>query len=417
MEDPATPPDTGEVVVTARRGDDAPSRTPARTRDQDELTLTVGGRIYGGWDEISVTRSCERMPSNFAISLTERWPGEAANVVIRPMQECVVKMGDDTVLTGRIDRYLPQLDAKQHRVTIVGRSKSRNLVDCSAIFESFQISGQTVGQIATTLAGKYGINVATPTGPGPVVPQLNLQFGETPWSVIERLSRFAKFLAYDDPDGNVLLRTVSEERHASGLREGENAAVVSSAFTGDGRYSEYHVHPLSVLPLMQAEIAAGGSALPRPLGEAKDDGVPELRRLIVILEHAGTESIEDACKRRAEWEASRRRGRSEQVTVTVDSWRDRAGKLWEPNRRVAVHMPTCQVHDRVWTIGEVTYSRGANGTSAALTLMPPEAFEPEYQPLMQFNFQQVERAAETGATRRTLEAGGAFRTRGDGPGV
>ncbi|MFH5924546.1 phage baseplate assembly protein [Roseomonas xinghualingensis] len=368
-----------------------PPSSPGEVPD-DELVLEVDGKRFRSWDNVQVTRGCERMPSTFTLSLTERFPGELGQVVIRPGQSCVVRIGRDTVLTGYVDRYLPVLDARQHSVVVLGRSKSQDLVDCSAVFDTYQLSGVTVRDIAATLARPYGIEVLAPEGDGPVVPQLNLQFGETTWDVIERLCRFAKFLCYDDPNGNIVLRPVSFERHASGVREGVNLKSASAAFTMDERFSEYHIYPLSVFPLMQANGASDVGTLPPPSGQARDDGVPRLRRRILILEHAGQGSLEEAAKRRAEWEQARRVGRSESIRVTVDSWRDSQGRLWEPNRLAPVHVPTCHVHEQEWTIAEVTFSRGESGTTASLILMPPRAFDPEYVPLFDFNFEQIRRA-------------------------
>ncbi|MFC0384330.1 phage baseplate assembly protein [Muricoccus vinaceus] len=418
MPDDAPIVEIPEVVVSPSAPADLPLPLPPPPGDypDDEMTIEVDGKVFGGWDTVQVVRSCEQMPSSFTISLTERYPGEADEVVIEPGQACKVMMGKDTVLTGYIDRYIPALDARRHTVTIMGRSKTQDLVDCAAIFDTFQISGQTVGQIAVTLAGKYGISVSLPAGEGPVVPQLNLQLGETTWDVIERLCRFAKFLCYDDAEGNIVLRPVSTERHSSGVREGENVISAWPDYGMDQRFSEYQVYPLSVLPLMQAQDAAGGGGLPAPIGQAKDEGVKRLRRRIIILEHSGTGPIEDAARERAEWEQARRLGRSEDVTVSVDSWRDSEGRLWEPNRLADVHIPACQVKDETWIIGDVTFTRGEGGTTARLHLMNPRGFDPQYDPLFSFGW-QIRQAAEEGAQRQALEAGGASRISGTGPGV
>jgi prophage tail gpP-like protein len=369
--------------------------------DDDELSLAVDGRIYRGWDSVAVTRGCERLPSSFTVTLTERFPGEA-DIIIEPGALCLVRLGRDPVLTGYIDRYVPAIDGKSHTVTIVGRSKCQDLVDCSAILPGQQLSGLTVAEIARKLAAPYGISVSAPTDDGPLVPQLNLIFGETPWDVIERLCRVARFLAYDDADGNLVLAPVSGETHASGVREGDNVLAAAGLFSADGRYSEYHVHLLSTTPLFQVDQAAGGTGTLPPAGSASDEGVRRLRRHTSILEHAGPMDPQVLAQQRAEWEAARRRGRSETLRVRVDSWRDSAGELWQPNKRISVMVASCKVRMATWVVGEVTYRRGLGGTTADLTLMPPEAFSPEYVPYLPFNFQLSEaaRQGEEAAQRR-----------------
>lgn len=42
----------------------------------DELTLSIGGRQLSGWTSTRVTHGIEHCPSDFEISMTERYPGE-----------------------------------------------------------------------------------------------------------------------------------------------------------------------------------------------------------------------------------------------------------------------------------------------------------------------------------------------------
>lgn len=396
----ADPVEVPEVLVEA---DDLPlplpappGAPPARDVDPNDLSLEVGGRIWRGWDEITVGRGCERLPSSFSVKLTERFPGEAAALIIEPGADCLVRLGRDKVITGAIDRYLPNLDAKSHTVSIQGRSNCRELVDCAAVVPGWQISGKTVKGVIETLAAFYGVGVSAPQGDGPLIPQINVIPGETVYEVVARLALAAKFLAYDDPDGNLVLSGVGTERHASGLKEGENAKVIGAAFSADQRYSEYWVYDQTVSSLLQIDAAAGGTGMPAPLGLAKDEGVKRKRIHITMLEHSGPGDTKKMAQDRAEWEAGRQRGRAEALRVRVDSWRDKAGELWQPNKLVKVSAPTCHVSDAEWIIGDVTYRRGERGTSADLVVMPPIAFAPQYVPYLPFNPQLAD-AARVGA--------------------
>ena len=90
-----------------------------------------------------------------------------------------------------------------------------------------------------------------------------------------------------------------------------------------------------------------------------------------------------------DWEMNRRYGRSKQLSVTIDSWRDKDGKLWEPNTLIPVDLPTLRLPKTELLLAEVTYMRDDYGTHARMTLMPPEAFAVQpyafYQNLAGFN--------------------------------
>ncbi|MBS7812886.1 hypothetical protein KHU32_18195 [Roseococcus sp. XZZS9] len=81
------------------------------------------------------------------------------------------------------------------------------------------------------------------------------------------------------------------------------------------------------------------------------------------------------------------------LEVEVDSWRDSAGKLWEPNFKAPQDLPALKLTNKEWLIAEVPYLRGKNGTRAHLTLMPEEAFQPEPVILAPFDW-QVQEALE-----------------------
>ncbi|MGI4941937.1 MAG: phage baseplate assembly protein, partial [Janthinobacterium lividum] len=58
----------------------------------DDVTITTGGKIIGGWQAVRITRGIERMPSDFDIALTELYPSAADQIVIQPGASCVVKL-------------------------------------------------------------------------------------------------------------------------------------------------------------------------------------------------------------------------------------------------------------------------------------------------------------------------------------
>jgi prophage tail gpP-like protein len=338
----------------------------------DELTLSVGGRDLTGWTEVRVTRGIERCPSDFDIRLTERYPGEAEAFVVQDGDACVVKLGDDVVLTGYVDRPVYSISPAQHAVTIVGRNKCEDLVDCSAEWPGGQISGADALGIAQKLAAPYGITVSAPGSKGVQVQQFNLMIGETAWEIIERVCRYGALLAYDQPDGNLLLAQAGSVVAASGFTEGQNVQFAAMTFSADQRFSDYQCFQQSMDVL--GDIGEGGNLL----ATAKDPGVRRHRLRMIISESPG--GGQDFAQRRVTWEANRRIGRAAQINLVTDSWRDAAGALWAPNTLVPLALPSlkCGSEDEkvVWLITEVSYRRDSAGTSCALTIMRPEAFLP-----------------------------------------
>jgi prophage tail gpP-like protein len=341
----------------------------------DTLRLVVGGREWSGWQEIAVALSMDTLPANFSIQVTEKYP-LTGDMPFNPGDPCQVKIGNDLVITGYLDRYGASVSPAEHTVRIEGRSKSEDLVDCSAFMgspdaPSFQVLGGTAVGIIQSLARPYGVTINSIAGQGREIPQFNINFGETAWEIIDRLTRYSQLIAYDMPDGSIQLAQAGGGKMASGFKQGVNIEAAHITYSMDQRYAEYEAHILASTAFSdQAGLAATKAG-----GVVTDGGVPRFRRRYILSEQSqlGTFIAHD----RAVWECNRRKGRSQAVNLVADSWRDAAGALWALNHQAPVDLPALKLSAPDWLIGSVTFLRGQNGQHAELTLMPKEAFLPE----------------------------------------
>lgn len=350
----------------------------------DILTLLVGNQALTGWQRVTVTRPLAAIPSSFDIEVTERYPGKP-DVDVQPGAACQVKIGDDLVITGYVDRYTSALAAGNHTVRISGRSLSADLVDCSALIEGNTaqegmqvLAGNTLG-IVQKLAAQYNVPVQSTAGEGkPITGQLNINLGETSWEIIDRITRYSGMIAYDLPDGTLMLASVGAGQMASGFSIGDNVEGADVSLTMDGRFSDYEGALVSTAALGHDAWGTGEVI--------HDYGVPRFRKRYVVSEQFILG--QPLANLRAQWECNRRYGQSFALNVTCDAWRDAAGKLWEPNYFATVQAGVLKVPSANWVIGGVTYLRDENGQHAQIILMPREAFEIEPISLDMLTLQQ-----------------------------
>ena len=78
----------------------------------EPIALRVDGQIYEGWQKVRITRSLRDIAGDFELSLTRKWdnPGE---MVIKPLSACTVHIGNELVLTGYVDDFIPSYDARE----------------------------------------------------------------------------------------------------------------------------------------------------------------------------------------------------------------------------------------------------------------------------------------------------------------
>ena len=330
-----------------------------------EVLLAVNGKQYGGWQSVDIRRGIEQISGTFALTLTERWSGQDEPWPIEKGDACQVLIDKEPVITGYVDDTIPTFDATQHSISVIGRDKTGDLVDCSAIVKSGEWKGRNLLQIATDLAKPFGIKVIADTDYGKTFSRFSIQEGETCFEALDRAARMRGVLLVSDGQGGLLITRAGKVRIATALVQGENILAGGGTFSMRDRYSKY---------ICKGQNYGHDNSTPDhnsgPKGEAADANVLRYRPLLVIAE-----DIADAkgLKDRAMWEAVVRMGRSARPTVTAQGWHHTDG-LWLPNRLVPVRCPYLKI-DREMLIAAVNYRIDDKGTRTIFELCLPAAFE------------------------------------------
>lgn len=337
----------------------------------DDLSIQLTGSgaqtVLSGWQQVRVTVGIERVPPDFEVTYTETL-GDGTTSVAVPGQACTVSIGSDVVITGYVDRVIERISAETHELTLTGRGKTQDLVDCAAVWQGATFQNVTALDVATKVAQPYGITVVCVESDLKRLPLFMVNIGETAFEIISRICQLSGLLAFEQPDGTLLLARVGTIQAASGFQQGRNVQEASFERSMDQRFSAYTViYPGNAL------LSDTGAAV-LSTDSYQDTGVPRLRQKYVEL--LSNSVGVDLTKAQAMWELNRRIGRSQVVRVTTDSWRDQGGTLWTPNTLAEVDVASVKVSKIQLLIGEVTFARGlGGGTTAELVLMPPQAFD------------------------------------------
>ena len=159
----------------------------------DNVTLRVNGREWGGWTSVRIGAGVERLARDFSIEITRQWPGENGDTLrpkVKGGDRVEVLIGTDLVITGWVEATPVRYDARSVSVGISGRSLTADLIDCAA--EPTQFNGQSLVQVAAALARPFGIDVINSGAPADVIPGVQPDHGET---VIEVLNKMPKKVA------------------------------------------------------------------------------------------------------------------------------------------------------------------------------------------------------------------------------
>jgi prophage tail gpP-like protein len=333
----------------------------------DNVQLLVNSRVYGGWESVEITRSIETMAGSFSLKVAERWAGQQVIAQIIPGDQCQLTIDGSPVITGWVDDVAFEYDEKSHEVTVTGRDAAGDLVDCSAPYIGGQKFNADVVGLISDIARPFGINVRSDIEGLAPIPEFVIHPGQKAGEAIAQICSFAALLPVSDGLGNLVLTRGGLSGAQAPLKLGKNIRKASGKFSAKDRYQTYQVlGQANGSGNVDPAAAVGGN------GSSTDAGVTRHRPLIIIADFMAVGN--EAYQRRALWEQTVRAGREFSATHTVKGWRDDAGMLWNPNATVRVDDDFAGIHDTMLVSG-VHFSQTLAGTTTALTITRPQAFD------------------------------------------
>jgi len=97
----------------------------------DVVSLVIDGKTFKGWTAVRIMRSIDTIAGTFELTLTNAFQLEDKPLAIKPGLSCILRAGEDTLLTGYIDDVMLFGGARQAEMRIAGRDKAADLVDCT----------------------------------------------------------------------------------------------------------------------------------------------------------------------------------------------------------------------------------------------------------------------------------------------
>lgn len=329
-----------------------------------DVVLQIDGRNHYGWTSIGIKRSLESIADSFELALTDRWHGQTQRRRIRAGDECTLSIDGELIITGYVDDVIPEYDARQYSITVAGRSKAADLVDCS-YQGSTVYKGKTFTDAAVHICARFGIgiDVDVPVGAAFTQPH-KIEPGETAFELLDRLARYRAVRLVSQPNGDLLITRAGLVRTTTPLQLGGNVLSASGSFSLRDRFGEYNVlGQQSGDDTLNGEVAAGSH------GQADDTQIKRYRPTVIQAD-----SINNAeCDTQAHWHRNAQYGRSQAIVYTVQGWTHAAG-LWQPNRLVPVRDEFMHINgDRL--VSAVQYILDENGQRCEIQVMPAEAFD------------------------------------------
>jgi prophage tail gpP-like protein len=333
------------------------------------IDLKVNGSIYGGWKSARIPFGIEQISNSFELSVTDRWAGQDNPYPISIGSACEVLLDGETVITGYVDDNTPEFDADSHAISIAGRDKTGDLVDCSAIHKTGQWVNATLDKIVRDICAPFGIKVIIDAPLGDRYTTYSIQEGETAHECIDRACRMRAVMPISDGKGNLVITRAKSGVPVAELIQGVNILYARGDFSMRERFSTYYIKGQDRGSDDDADSPENHTQVS---ATANDSFVKRYRPLIVLAEDKGAHAT---FKQRAEWERNVRRGRSARATVRVNGWRNVSGDLWRANTMVHLNSPYLGADVDLLIVGGTYIKDESQGEVTELSLVGREAFD------------------------------------------
>lgn len=337
----------------------------------NNVELKVDGNIFSGWTSVTVNRSIETMAGYFDLGVNVQTSTDLSSLA--PGKPFTLSIDGQTVITGYTDGRRRQMGADSMKITIAGRDKTADLIDCAAIYKGGQWKKRTLEQIARDLCQPYGVAVRwelTDAESAAPFTSFTLDHSETVYEALGRAARARGVLITSNAAGDLVF-TRADESHSDRLVLGENLLMVDFDEDYRDRFSEYTVkgHGRSngkVGDTVDARTIASQK------GTATDSAITRYRPMIIL---ADSKIDAQSATARALREQRRRLAKSVTFEAQLDGWTRSNGQIWMPNILAEIDASKFAIQTGPLLVSKVVLTLDdREGVKTTLTLAPRDGF-------------------------------------------
>lgn len=326
-------------------------------------SLRVNDAAFDGFESGSVQLTLDEAVNSFELTYVAP-DGSLDTRVVFEGDDCELLLGDEVVIRGYVDETDEQDEPDALTLRAVGRSRTGDLVDCSAIQAPGRWSGATLDRIVTELCLPFGVSSYVAT-PGEPFEAFSVQKGESVYDTIARAAAKRGLLVYS-VGGDLVLARAGQYRTATVLERGLNVSRSQRASSLVNRYSQYVFAGQG-----RPDERTWGKASQQLAHTVTDPGVPRYRPLRVTAEaHSGLD-----LQARATLERNQRAGRAERVSCVVEGHTTVEGYAWRPNTLVHFRNPILGVDATLLVVTARFRFGAAVDDVTELELARPEAYD------------------------------------------
>lgn len=288
------------------------------------VSLLINGKTHGQWKDYDIDSDLLTPADDFAVTLGR--PVDAKPEAVQPGDKVQVRVGIDTVLSGRIDRVSTQTEHGGKTLTISGRDDAGVLLDCSCPI--FNAQDMDLQQIIDQIVKPLGlVEIRIDAAKTAKTKKVQIEPGTRAWDALVQYAEANGLWPWLEPDGTLV---VGGPDYTS-----KPVADLIVRINGQGNNVERLVVERDMSPRYSEVTVLGQSHSGQHniRATAKDEGI-KLHRPLIVVEADVDDKAEAERKAKKRLSDSRLAGLT--ITATVKGHRNDDGVLWQPGQRIRV---------------------------------------------------------------------------------
>lgn len=288
------------------------------------VTLMINGKTHGQWTNYDIVSDLLTPADDFSVTLGR--PVDAVPTAVKEGDKVEVRVGGDTVLSGRIDRVHTTTEKGNKTLTIQGRDDAGILLDCSAPL--FNAQDMDLNQIIEKIVKPLGLSkIRIDASKTNKTHKVQIDPGSRAWDALTQYAEANGVWPWMEPDGTLVvggpdyttapvaelvLRVSGDNNNIKSLEVERNMAA---------RYSEVTV------------LGQSHTGKHNIKATVKDESL-KLSRPLIVTEPDVDSQAEAERKAKKRLADSRLEGLT--ITAVVQGHRTDDGTLWQPGQRINV---------------------------------------------------------------------------------
>jgi prophage tail gpP-like protein len=339
------------------------------------LSVVIVGKKYEGWKSVSIRREIDVLCAAVSLEITPKCyvNGQFKSIDVAENDTAMIKHENTLMFDGYIETLDYDLNEESGIISIAGREKSCDLVDCSVPLKPIEWRGQNLQYLLCQLVKPFGYSVKNDTGKATEkIEVFSVSIGETVFDAIDRLCKkygvlpaiensTEKILKIMKPGANIINTVLEHGKNIFGLKLKRNSI---------NRFSDYTAVGQSTCN----DNNCGQSVIINTVGTAKDETIKRYRPLVINCDGNATKSF---ANKRVAWEANVRAGRSYSLTGKIVGWTIGDGHIIEPNDLVQLKSTRYNLNDKFLVSSAEYHTDDTNGETVTLTFCNASIYTPE----------------------------------------